>query len=161
MLDGAWPVALIFAAVLAFLSSSSLAIVVLILSLSASGVLTPGLTVALVLGANLGGAIPPVVATLSQAPAARRVTLGNLIVRSVGVLLALPLAGFFIDALDRLPLQADALPVDIHLAFNIALAMLALPLAGPLARLTARLVPDQVQTTADRAISTKPPSACR
>lgn len=145
MLDGAWPVAMIFAAVLAFLSSSSLAIVVLILSLSVSGVLTPGLTVALVLGANLGGAIPPVVATLAQAPAARRVTLGNLIVRSAGVVVALPLAGLFVGPLGTLPIQPAALPVDIHLAFNIAMAVFALPLSGPLARLTTHLVPEREQ----------------
>lgn len=55
MLDSAWPVALIISAGLAFASSSSLAVVMLVLSLSSAGILTVGLTVALVLGANLGG----------------------------------------------------------------------------------------------------------
>jgi phosphate:Na+ symporter len=45
LLDNAWPVATLISAGLAFASSSSLAIVMLVLSLSSAGVLTAGLTV--------------------------------------------------------------------------------------------------------------------
>ncbi|PYE37303.1 phosphate:Na+ symporter [Rhizobium sp. PP-WC-1G-195] len=143
LLDGAWLVALIFSAVLAFVSSSSLAIVVLILSLASTGILSPGLIVVLVLGANLGGAIPPFVATLNGPPAARRVTLGNLIVRTCGCLIALPLAGIGADLLGRLPLPPEKLPVDAHLIFNILLAIAAWPFARSLSILMMRMVPDQ------------------
>jgi phosphate:Na+ symporter len=143
LLDQAWLVALIFSAVLAFVSSSSLAIVVLILSLAATGIVSPGLIVVLVLGANLGGAIPPFVATLGGPPAARRVTLGNLIVRACGCLIALPLAGVGADLLGALPLPQGKLPVDAHLAFNIVLAIVAWPFARSLSVLMLRLVPDQ------------------
>ncbi len=104
LLDNAWPIALIFSAVLATLSSSSLAVVVLILSLASAGILTDGLAIALVLGANLGGAVPPVLATLASPVAARRVTLGNLIVRAAGCVAVLPAAGLIASALARLPL---------------------------------------------------------
>ncbi|CZT35529.1 Na/Pi cotransporter family protein [Rhizobium sp. 9140] len=143
LLDGAWLVALIFSAVLAFISSSSLAIVVLILSLASTGILSPGLIVVLVLGANLGGAIPPFVATLNGPPAARRVTLGNLIVRTCGCLIALPLAGIGAELLGRLPLPPEKLPVDAHLIFNILLAIAAWPFARSLSILMMRMVPDQ------------------
>lgn len=85
MLNNAWPVALLFSAGIAFISSSSLAAVVLILSLSATGVLPSALLIVLVLGANLGGAIPPVIASVGGEVAAKRVTLGNLIVRGIDV----------------------------------------------------------------------------
>ena len=75
MLGNAWPVALAFAAGLAVVCSSSLAVVMLVLSLGTD----PALTVVLVLGANLGGAIPPLLATAGQGVPARRVALGNLI----------------------------------------------------------------------------------
>lgn len=143
LLDGAWLVALVFSAVLAFVSSSSLAIVVLILSLASTGILSPGLIVVLVLGANLGGAIPPFVATLNGPPAARRVTLGNLIVRACGCLIALPLAGIGADLLRQLPLPPEKLPVDAHLIFNILLAAAAWPFARSLSVLMMRMVPDQ------------------
>ncbi|MDW9827530.1 Na/Pi cotransporter family protein [Sinorhizobium meliloti] len=142
MLDNALPVAMIIAAGVAFASSSSLAVVMLVLSLSSAGVLSPVLTVALVLGANLGGAIPPVITTLGSPPAARRVTLGNLVVRGIGCLIALPAVGASADFLQSLPLPRQNLPVDVHLLFNLLLAMVAWPFAGLLARTMNRFFPD-------------------
>lgn len=145
LLDGAWPVALAFSAVLAFASSSSLAVVVLILSLASTGIVSPALVVVLVLGANLGGAVPPLIATLSSPAPARRIALGNLIVRGIGCLIALPLAGYIADILQVLPLPEGKLPADAHLLFNILLALVAAPFSGMLSQLTARLVPAQEQ----------------
>lgn len=143
LLDGAWPVALAFSTALAFVSSSSLAVVVLILSLATTGIVSPGLTVVLVLGANLGGAIPPVIATLRSPAPARRVTIGNLLVRAAGCLVVLPFADMAADALLRLPLPLAKLPVDAHLAFNVAVALFFWPLSPLLARGMERLVPDE------------------
>ena len=143
LLDSTWLVALIFSAVLAFVSSSSLAIVILVLSLASSGIASPGLIVVLILGANLGGAIPPVVATLASPPEARRITRGNLLVRAIGCALALPLAGVAADLLQMLPVSAEKLPVDAHLAFNLLLAMLACPFGGLVSDLMTRLIPDE------------------
>jgi len=143
LLDGALPVALLFSAALAFLSSSSLAVVVLILSLASAGLVSAELVIVLVLGANLGGAIPPVIATLSGPVSARRVTLGNLAVRTLRCFIALPLAGYGAEFIRMLPFGPAKLPVDAHLAFNLLLAALAWPFSRPLATLMARLVPDQ------------------
>lgn len=145
LLDNAWPVALALSAGIAFISSSSLAAVVLILSLTSTGTLSPGLTVVLVLGANFGGAIPPVISSLSGPPAAKRVTLGNLIVRTVGCTVALPFAGYGADMLEMLPLSPVKLPVDAHLGFNIVLATLAWPFSRILSRWMLRLVPEKGQ----------------
>ncbi|RFB91904.1 sodium:phosphate symporter [Rhizobium leguminosarum bv. trifolii] len=145
LLDGALPVALLFSAALAFLSSSSLAVVVLILSLASAGLVSAELVIVLVLGANLGGAIPPVIATLSGPVSARRVTLGNLAVRALGCFIALPLAGYGAELIQMLPFGPAKLPVDAHLAFNLLLAALAWPFSRSLATLMARLVPDQVE----------------
>ncbi|MBW6424383.1 Na/Pi cotransporter family protein [Rhizobium sp. XQZ8] len=145
LLDNAWPVALAFSACIAFISSSSLAAVVLILSLASTGILSAGLIIVLVLGANLGGAIPPVVASLSGSPSAKRVTIGNLIVRAVGCAVAMPLAGYGADILEMLPLSPTKLPVDAHLGFNILLAVLAWPFSRLLSRWMLRLVPEELQ----------------
>ncbi|MGV1834049.1 Na/Pi cotransporter family protein [Agrobacterium rhizogenes] len=145
LLDGALPVALIFSAVLAFVSSSSLAVVVLILSLASAGILSPALTVVLVLGANLGGAIPPVMATLSGPATARRVTLGNLIVRTIGCLIVLPFASYIGAWMQGLHFSPAKLPVDVHLLFNIALAICAWPFSSFLSKTMLRLVRDDPQ----------------
>ncbi|NTA50019.1 Na/Pi cotransporter family protein [Agrobacterium tumefaciens] len=145
LLDNAWPVALVFSTSIAFVSSSSLAAVVLILSLASTGILSAGLIIVLVLGANLGGAIPPVIASLSGPPSAKRVTLGNLIVRALGCAVALPLAGYGADLLEMLPLAPAKLPVDAHLGFNLILAALAFPFSRLLSRWMLRLVPEEMQ----------------
>jgi phosphate:Na+ symporter len=146
LLDNAWPVALAFAAGIAFISSSSLAAVVLILSLASTGILSASLVIILVLGANLGGAIPPVIASLSGPASAKRVTLGNLIVRGIGCLIALPLAGFGAELLEMLPLAPAKLPVDVHLGFNLILAAVAWPFSRLLSKLMLKLVPDDIKT---------------
>ena len=140
LLDNAWVVAMLFSAAMAALSSSSLAVVILIVSLATTGALSPGLTVALILGANLGGALPPVLSTLSAPSAARRVTIGNLVIRAIGCIAVLPFAGYLGTLLLGLPFSPATMPVDAHLAFNIALAIIAWPLAPLISRLMARLI---------------------
>lgn len=146
LLDNAWLVALVFAAGLAFISSSSLATVVLILSLASTGALSTGLIVVLVLGANLGGAIPPVIATISGPAPVRRVTMGNLFVRAIGCFIALPLAGYGAELIEMLPFSPEKLPVDAHLAFNLTLATIAWPFSHLLAKVMVRIVPEGVHT---------------
>lgn len=141
LFDGAWPVALALTALLAVVSSSSLAVVVLVLSLASTGTLSTELIIVLILGANLGGAIPPVLATFSGPASARRITTGNLVVRAIGCLITLPLVAFAAELLETLPLNPAKLPVDAHLAFNIALALLAWPFSGLLSDLMKRLIP--------------------
>ncbi|KKA12669.1 sodium:phosphate symporter [Sinorhizobium meliloti] len=146
MLDNAWPVALFFAAALAVLASSSLAIVVLILSLASAGGISTALVVVLVLGANLGGAVPPVLATLGASAGARRVTIGNLIVRAIGCVIALPLAGYCAEFMELARLSPQKLAVDAHLLFNLAVAMIAFPVSPLLYRLTASLIPQETES---------------
>lgn len=143
LLEDAWPVALLLSAGIACASSSSLAMVVLILSIAATGVLSPGLVIALVLGANLGGAVSPVLATLSSAPAVRRLMVGNLCVRTLGCALVLPFAAYEGRLLASLPLSVSHLPVDAHLIFNIVLAVAALPFSRLLSVVMLRLIPDK------------------
>ncbi|MFH5774938.1 Na/Pi cotransporter family protein [Paracoccus sp. NGMCC 1.201697] len=141
MLDAAWPVALLMAAGVAFLCSSSLAAVLLVAQLS----LPPGLAVVMVLGANLGGAVIPVLLTAGLGAAARRLTIGNLAIRMVGCLLALPLAAMIAALLQILPLPASGLAVKAHLVFNLALAFGIWPFVGLISRLLERWVEDEEQ----------------
>nr|WP_299504058.1 Na/Pi cotransporter family protein [uncultured Rhizobium sp.] len=151
MLGNAWPVALLFSAALAVLASSSLAVVVLILSLAASGGMESSLVIVLVLGANLGGAVPPVLATMKATPAARRVTLGNLIIRAIGCAAAMPLAGYGAQLLDLPYFSHQQLAVDAHLIFNIAVALIAWPLSPYVLRLTTGILPERKSADAQRS----------
>ena len=83
-------------ALLTWLAHSSLAIVLLIMSLAGVGVLPLTSAFALVLGANLGATLPAVTATYADRPAARRVALGNLLFRLAGVVVCLPVVSLVV-----------------------------------------------------------------
>src|SRR3546814_1653459 len=84
-LSGEPVIALVVAAALTALSTSSLAVILLVISLVTHGIVDLPLGFALVLGANLGGGITPLLGTLGAEPEARRVPLGNLVFRALGV----------------------------------------------------------------------------
>ncbi|MGO8867652.1 MAG: Na/Pi cotransporter family protein [Alphaproteobacteria bacterium] len=144
----------LLAAALTWLAHSSVATVLLVMSLAYANYVTPVAALALVVGANLGSAINPLVeGSRGGGRASQRLPLGNLINRLVGVALVLP----FLHPIANLFARFDPDPVrqvaDFHTAFNVALALLfILPLDG-LAWLLARFLPEDkkpVDPTAPR-----------
>ena len=127
---------------LTWAAHSSVAIVLLIMSLASRGVIPPHAGFALVLGANLGTAINPLIeGTTGNDPASRRLPLGNLLTRAVGVamtLLLLDRIGPMLVGFDTNPGRAVA---DFHTLFNLALAALFLPALKPYAKLLQHWLP--------------------
>jgi phosphate:Na+ symporter len=140
LLSDAPLIAMLAAALLSAAASSSLVAVLFIMSLAGASAIDAPLCLVLVAGANLGGAVPPFMAAIPQGPMARQVAFSNLLVRGLGALLvtatawtaATPLA-FFSD----LP----QLVIWSHIAFNLLLALVFLPLLGPLSALVGRILP--------------------
>lgn len=135
--------AVLLATLLTWAAHSSVATILLVMSLAAAQLLTPVAALAMVLGANLGSAINPLIAAGRGEPARLRLPLGNLANRLLGCAVALPLlaplAGLF-AAIDPDP---GRMAVNFHTAFNLALAALfILPLPW-IARLLERLLPDR------------------
>jgi phosphate:Na+ symporter len=147
-LSGDPVLAVLIAAMLTWACHSSIAIVLLVGSFEASHVVGPTGALALVLGANLGGALPPLLDAATQA--ARRLPLGNLLVRFAGAMVALPFLPDIAHALAKLDPDPARLVVDFHLLFNVALACLFLGPVGSLAGALARWLPDS-PTPADPA----------
>jgi phosphate:Na+ symporter len=134
----------LLAAAVTWAAHSSVAIVLIVMSLAAKGVVPPDAAIALVLGANLGSAINPVLeGTSGNDPAAKRLAVGNLINRVVGVLVVLAL----LSPIGRLlvtvePDNARGV-ADFHTAFNLALAVVFFPLLTPYADLLRWLFPEK------------------
>jgi len=126
---------------LAFVMHSSVAVILICVTLVAIGALPQSVGVSLVLGANLGSALIPVWLTRGMSAKSRRIPLANLIIRgtiSVIVLFAinqLPTPGF-ITAMDN----AHTL-VTLHILFNLIL-LLSLPFVGRLQGLVTWIYPD-------------------
>jgi len=138
----------VLAAGLTWAAHSSVAVVLVIMSFAAQGTVPPIAAFALVLGANLGTAINPLIeGSTGNDPAARRLPLGNLLNRLIGVAVALALLPY----LSRLmvivePSNARAV-ADFHTAFNIVLALVFFPLLKPYAAMLRRLLPTRVDQT--------------
>src|SRR4029450_13818634 len=89
---------IVLAAALTWAAHSSVAIVLLIMSLAFSQFVTPAAALALVLGANLGSAINPVLEGAHRGdPASYRLPLGNFFNRLLGVCIALPFLQYIAD----------------------------------------------------------------
>lgn len=128
------------AALLTWAAYSSVAVVLLVMALAAQQIVTPVAALALVLGANLGNVIPQYLAAGSNA-AARRLALGNLIVRGAGCLIAIPLLPWLTQAVAALEANPARQVADFHTLFNLALAIAFIGFLDPLARLCTRLIP--------------------
>ncbi len=135
--------AVLVAAGLTWASHSSVAIVLLIMSLASAGVLTGPLALALVLGANLGAAITPIAITWRSPAAARRPPIGNLMIRTAGVLAVIPVLHLMLPYLELLGAAPERLVANFHTLFNLAIAALFLPLVHQVNALIARVLPDQ------------------
>ncbi len=133
-------------AVVTWVVHSSVASVLLIMSLAYAHFVTPFAALALVLGANLGSAINPVLeGARRDNPASYRLPLGNLINRLAGILLVAPFLRPVSEALlswQPDPAKATAL---FHIAFNVATAILFIGLLDGLARLLKAWLPERVR----------------
>jgi phosphate:Na+ symporter len=139
---------LLVAAALAWAAHSSIAVVLLAMSLASGHVVTPVAALALVLGANLGSALNPLLeGAHADNPANRRLPMGNLVTRLVGCALALPFLAPIVAGLARLEPDVARQAADFHTLFNVVLAALfILPLA-PFARMLRRLLPAAAAST--------------
>jgi phosphate:Na+ symporter len=135
----------ILAAGLTWAAHSSVAVVLLTMSFAAKGVVPPHAAFALVLGANLGSAINPVLeGGAGDDPSARRLPIGNLINRVLGIAVALallPVLGPWLVTID--PDNARVV-ADFHTGFNLILALVFFPLLTPYASLLRRLLPARI-----------------
>lgn len=143
MMTGDPILCVLIAAALTWAAHSSVAVVLLIMSLAFSHFVTPAAALALVLGANLGSAINPVLEGGRRGdPASYRLPVGNLLNRLVGVCVALPFLQYIVDAAQRIEPNTARLTAEFHIGFNVALAVIFLPLLGPLSSILVRMLPD-------------------
>jgi phosphate:Na+ symporter len=135
---------MILAAVVTWAMHSSVAVVLLVMSLAMNGIIPGEAALAFVLGANLGTAVNPVLeGTTGDDPVAKRLPVGNLLTRLFGVGLALA-------ALDPLASVMAAMEpgravANFHTLFNLVLALAFLPLLGPYSRVLRRLLPERAR----------------
>lgn len=128
-------------AALSVLSYSSLAIVLLTATLASSGVIPVDVALGLVLGANLGSGLLAVLTTLRSSTDARQVPLGNLIFKVLGVVIAAPLVGLWLQHLHPVFSSIATTVVLFHLGFNLMVGAVFIGLTRYVAQLVEQLLP--------------------
>ncbi len=130
-------------AIMAWGFHSTLAVILLIASFVANGSLELGGAIAFILGLNLGGGLPAISATLKLSPAGRRLPVANLMCRGIVALIGIASVSQITILLQRLPFDAVTLALVFHAAFNLAVALLFLPLTQLIESQVLKIVPDE------------------
>lgn len=133
--------AVLVAALITWLIHSSLASVLLFASFASHNIIDLQLGLLLILGANIGGALIPFIATFNESGVARRITSGNLFMRGFTVLLVLPLLPYIPGLLEAHDFPLERQIVHAHTAFNVFLALLFMPSITLVAALCEKIVP--------------------
>ncbi len=138
--------AIIFAVILTWLAHSSLAMILLFASFASTGTIPIHMGFLLVLGANLGGAIAPLVMTANDLPKGRRIPLANLIMRSIFVIAIVPFIDVIIEYLTIFTDKPENQLINFHMCFNVLLAMCFISFVVPISKLTGLIFPNKEET---------------
>jgi phosphate:Na+ symporter len=121
-------------AFISLLAYSSLAIVLLLATMAASGLVPLEPALGLVLGANLGSGLLAVLTTARSAIEVRQVPLGNFVFKAIGVLVAAPFVGPWLREVRPYVHEAGTVVVLFHLSFNVLVAILFIGFTQVVAR---------------------------
>lgn len=132
-------------ALFAVISYSSLAAVLLTATLAGAKLISLPVAIGLVVGANIGSGLTALLSASLQSPAGRRVAIGSLLYKLLGLLLIIPALEPLANWLDSLALSPQGLVILFHLLYNSLRCLLLLPSVGWMARLCKRLLPDRPQ----------------
>jgi phosphate:Na+ symporter len=135
--------AFVLGAGFAWIVHSSVAAVLLFVTLAAQAVLPTSAAAAMILGANLGGAFIAYVLTLTTTVEPRRMVVANLVLRGGGAILFTMVIFIAPDILDALGATPARQTINLHLAFNFALAIVMLPLVGPVMAVLTRIMTEK------------------
>jgi len=132
---------LVLAAAITLLAYSSLAVVLLVATITGSHVIGLDSALPLVLGANIGSGALAVLMTLKSPAEVRRVPLGNLFFKVGGSLLALPFVQGLANIAGESGFEPAQVVIGFHLVFNIVLGAICVALIERVAALTVKLIP--------------------
>ncbi|MFX0542087.1 Na/Pi cotransporter family protein [Roseovarius sp. S4756] len=149
-LDRDFITAFIVGAVLAFVMHSSVAAILMCVTLVHIGAIPFAAGLSLVLGANLGSAGIPVYLTRGMSAEGRRIPLANMALRGSWALTALLVINLGLDPALLMIVSPEQSLIYAHIAFNLSLLIIALPLCRPLVRPMTAMLPNAAQGAPDQ-----------
>ena len=146
-------------AFLAVVSYSSLAVVLLTATLVSTSVIASDVALGLVLGANLGSGLLAVVTTARSAIEVRRVPLGNLMFKVLGVAIAAPFVSLWLRHARPYLGEPASVVVMFHLAFNLLVAIAFIGWTQVIAGWVEKLLPKPPKSSLGSRLPHLDPSA--
>ncbi len=143
---------------LAFLMHSSVAAILMCVTLVQVGALPFAAGLSLVFGANLGSAFIPVWLTRGMALPARRIVFSNLVMRGIWAIIALFATNLLLDTNVLSAEHSGQSLVIAHIAFNASMVLLALPFCNWLQIPVERYWPDETSAS-EPPVPSRPPTA--
>lgn len=133
--------AFLVGAALAFVMHSSVAAILMCVTLVQIDAIPFAAGLSLVLGANLGSAVIPVWLTRGMGVAAQRVPYANLLLRGVWAVIALFAVNLFLRSGAMVVPETGQMLVMAHIIFNAALVILAMPFGKMIEASALRFMP--------------------
>lgn len=134
--------AILVAAILTWVIHSSLAAVLLFATLASNNIVDLELGTLLVLGANFGGGFIAFIATYRDGVTARRITVGNIIMRTFTLFVTFTFMTSVLGFVESMNLDTARDLVNLHTGFNLALALIFLPTVQWVAKICEKLLPE-------------------
>ena len=146
-------------AFLALVAYSSLAVVLLTATLVSTSIIGSDVALGLVLGANLGSGLLAVVTTARSAIEVRRVPMGNLIFKVLGVAIAAPFVGLWLRHARPYLGEPASVVVMFHLTFNVLVGIAFIGWTQVIAGWVEKLLPKPQKSTLGNRLPHLDPSA--
>lgn len=149
--------AMLIAIIITYFTHSSLAVILLIAGLATTGIIDTALIFPLVLGVNVGGALPALIMNLSEAATSKRIVTGNFLFRFIAATVFLLAQGIILPQLLTFFEfygfeQYVEFTIFVHILFNFILFISFIGLINP----AAKILPKIITNTAVANNSVKP-----
>jgi len=144
----------LFGAVFTWLIHSSIASILLIIALVAQAIVPTDVAVALVLGANTGGAFIAVILARNLNTRGQVVPLSNFCLRGVAAVLVLAIIHILGMPSILSNLSTAQQIISFHIGFNMLLVMIGLPFIKPIASVLLKIMSDR-QINNDQPLSSR------
>lgn len=155
--------AILFSCLLTLIIHSSLATVLFYASLASHHIIGLDLSVYLVMGANIGGAFIPYIATYGAGDDKKRLMITNIVMRLSIAVLSLPFLDIIQIVITDLASDPTRQLVFFHTGYNLVLACVFLPLVPLLADIAGRYIkspeadePDEARSFLDETFLDRP-----
>jgi phosphate:Na+ symporter len=140
-LSGDVVMAFLVGLLITWLTQSSLAIVLLIMSFAGAGALELDTAFALVLGAQVGSALTPLIVNLKEKNEAGHIAWGSFVIRLISCIAVLPLIPYLVREAHWFGATVSRRVINFHTVVSLARAIVFLPFVGVIERLLIRYFP--------------------